>query len=592
MPDAAKPRRPSKRLPFLAGLGAILALVLIAQTQLGAMPVTGDEPEYIYRALSVWLNGNFHLPMNHFAAALPDLAPLVARGFTPISGHPVLMSILAAPLTGLFGITGARAVSVLCALIALTTLASLLRTRFTTTITLLTTALIAFTFPVVAYTHLFYTEMMLMALITTSLALAQRSPGPNLTFTSLCASLCAVLLPFIHIRAAPLAAALACIIFLPLLKPQRRHTLIPVTAIFLAGGALFLWHQFTLFGHLVAGASATFHPSLIHAPGRLVIQLTDFRHGLLSINPACIPAIAGLLIGLRNRSRLARQACLLLLAYVPPMIWGTASESYPARFWTPVMPVLGIGFAFWLARTRTLPARIAGAILALIALLNTKDLLHNNFAFLGNQMAGLTWDESFPFHDRFNIAGFLPWDSFNYTDAGMNPALALDHSVMLHATLFCTTLIAAFIIAALSETRRWTGWLPLAALAPLFVISAMRPLAAENLAVTSTSHHTILTLRCPAPVRLVRILSPQRPKMIPPDFPSALTITTRSTTNTLSSWHAPFAPVIAIPHGTYTAITLTPTGNTQGPWKSVQFAVMTAGYRMTRCPKQYPSSHS
>ena len=82
---------------FGLGLVVLLSVLFLLQFGLRQMPITGDEPGYMYTSLSVATAGDFSLPMAQFAQAMPRFADLVRDGFTPIAGHPVLMSVLGAP---------------------------------------------------------------------------------------------------------------------------------------------------------------------------------------------------------------------------------------------------------------------------------------------------------------------------------------------------------------------------------------------------------------------------------------------------------------------------------------------------------------
>lgn len=574
----------NKNSLFFWGVIFLLLAIIIVQLYLTDMPVTGDEPGYIYKALSFWHTGGFHMPMSQFALEMPQFQSLVATGANLGAEHPVVMSMIAAPLAGLFGVDGVRSLSVLCGLASVVAMACLMRREFGAKIALLSTGFVIFTFPALPYTHLFYTEMMMMMLVAESWALGRRG-GRN---CALLAVLCALLLPFIHIRSAMLSPTLVLFAVFPLWQQRDWRGLAAAACLCGLGGGLFLLQQFVLFGQLVAGASATFEPSLGGAFTRFSVQLVEFRHGLLTVNPACILAIAGLVLGFWRRSSLAAQAGVILLLYVPLMIWGTASESWPARFWTPVMPVMAVGMGLWLAYARGAPARTAGAILVLAAFLNSLILLRYNGSFLNNRFSDLSADAYSPFRNHFDIAGLLPWDSFDFTIVGIDPVPALDERLLIRAMAFCIVLLLAFVINGLIRTQReakWTTWLPVAALLPLFVAAAMRPVPSSTVAISCENRAVVLNFSCPAPVRLIRIMAPVRALMVPPAYPSGLEIAAAQAGDGLTeSWRAPFAPVLGIPAGRYRSIRLTAFGSgADGVWKQADFIAMTAGLRSLRC---------
>ncbi|GBR03580.1 hypothetical protein AA21952_1098 [Acetobacter oeni LMG 21952] len=548
------------------------------------MPVTGDEPEYIYRALSFWHTGGFRMPTSRFAQEMPEFQGIVSNGFMPIPGHPVVMSVLASPFVGLFGTGGRRVVSVICALTSVLSLACLLRPVFGSARALLVTGFVMLTFPVLPYTHLFYTDMMMMALLAASWTLGRQ----NRTNAVLAGVFCALALPFVHIRASLLAATLISFAAIHLWKRRDQTGLIAGAGLCLLAGGLFLWHQFALFGHLVAGADAVFTPRTATVFDRFMVHLTEFRHGLLTVSPACLLAVAGLVIGAWRRSVLAIQALVLLGVYLPPMIWGAEAESWPARFWVVVMPAMAVGMAFWLTAVRGLPARLAGAGLMLVSILNAAILLQHNSKFLDNRLALMTADTDFPFHDRFDIAGLMPWDSLDFIIFKMDTAPELNEKLLTHAAWFWSALLVAFVLNGLLRFGKISGittWLPVFGLLPLIFAATMRPVAASAVSITRNANAVSLNFRCPADVRLIRLLSPSRIQMIPPTYPQGLDVTTIQTTDgQTTTWAAPFAPVVGVPPGHYRTIRLTAHGEgANGIWTSGEFVALAAGIRRLRC---------
>lgn len=569
-----------KNRPFLLGLLGLCAALIAAQFPLRHMMITGDEPGYIYKSLSFLDTGGFSMPLARFGAEMPQFQWIVASGSYLGQGHPVFMSLLGAPLLGLFGIAGLRALSTLCGLIMLAALALMLRPRFGPAAALFAAGFSAFTLPVLAYTHLFYTEMMMAMLLAASWALG-RAEG---RVCALAAVACALLLPFVHIRAAPLAPVLAAFAVFPLWRRGDRRGVALALGLCALGAALFVLQQELLFGRLVAGAEATFPFTLSSAFARLSVQLTEFRHGLFTVNPACILALAGLALGLCRREGLAGQAALLLAVYVPPMVFGTASESWPARFWVVMMPALGVGLAYWLLAARGLPARASGALLLLFAFVNSLILLRHNDAPLLNRTGDLTGDSLFPLHNRFDIAGLLPWDPYDFEVQGMDPAPGLDAHLLHRAMFFCAVLLAAFIVNGLTG-RRWTGWLPVAALVPLFAAAAMRPVPPGLVTVSRAKDIVALHFACPAPVRLIRLMAPDRAHMFPPEYPAGLEVTALPAAGGPARiWHAPMAPVVAISAGTYRSVRLSAAGPAAGGiWLQEDFVPLTAGLSPLRC---------
>jgi hypothetical protein len=565
--------------------GGVLGLVLTTvalQFLLRGLVVTGDEPGYIYKALSFWHTGGFHMPPARFGLEMPGFEYLVRTNADLGSAHPVLMSMIGAPLAGPFGVAGVRWIPTLCAVVSIIAVSLLLRREFESWIALLATGFMVFTLPTLPYSHLFYTELPMLMLVAASWALG-RSGGRA---CALLAVLCALALPFVHIRSSLLSLALVGFASYPLWRRRDWHGLAAAACLCGLGAGLFAGQQIVLFGRLVAGATATFSPSFADALPRLAVQLVEFRHGLMVVNPACVLAIAGLVLGAWRRSALGVQGCTLLLCYVPPMIWGTASESWPARFWTPAMPAMAVGMAFWLAHVRGIPAKAAGAGLALTSLLNSFILLRYNGSFLEDRFGFLAGDQYSPLRDHFDIAGLLPWDSFDFTAFGIDPATALDERLLTRAGLFCLALVLAFVLNGLANQRwaKWSSWLPIVILLPLLTAMSMRPLPSEEMTMKQEDQAVVFDFSCQAPVRLIRIITPARALMVPPAYPSGLEIIAVRGDGSVRAWRAPFAPVLGLPAGQYRSIRLAASGiGAAGVWRQANFVTLAAGLRVRRC---------
>lgn len=572
----------------------IAAVVVIAVVQLLArhMPAAGDEPEYIYYAYSLLRHHDLSMPLAQFGRAFPDFATIPPVAFRQY-GHPVLVPLLASPLVGLLGTAGGRLFNEVVGLFGFVAVARMLAPIAGPTRSVLVALFVFTTFPVLAYLQVFYMEAAMMAVAAWSwlLGYSQRLRGLFLS-----ASL-AALLPFVHVRAAPIAAVLFALAVLGVPRIVRTPAgrvrgLAGMIGIAAVAGLVFLWHQHVLYGALVGGATATFRPSLTGYMPRLAVQLLSFRHGLLAVNPAMLTALAGLAVGLVRRSRPAIEAGLILVVYSMVFVWGTASESYPARFWVPVMPALAVGLATWMMAARSRAALAAGAVLAVLTLLNVAMFLTHQGAFLSNRTASITYDNMFRWFRVVDLASLFPWDSFDYAPRRVEPHLELDRLLLVSSGAASLLIVACFAIEATARrARRWMALLPAWALLVPLHGAVMRRLPSHAvLVVRTTDDRThqdsiLLTFCRPFDVRLLRYLGRPRELMGPPLYPAEFNIEAARDGGPLETLRAvPTSPVIAIPPGRYSAIRIWAPVGPGGPgWIAAPIEVLTAGLLQQGC---------
>jgi hypothetical protein len=290
------------------------------------------------------------------------------------------------------------------------------------------------TFPVVAYLHVFYADIAILAVIAWAWLLIQSGRPTGLV----AASAFAVTLPFLHVRMSLVAAWLVLLTMSSVLRGatrgrERAILVSGIACIPIAAFAGFIWHQEMMFHSLVGGSSTPIPITFMGYFQRLALQAVDFRHGLITYNPAMILAFPGLLVGITYRSRIAIEASGLLLLYSASFVWGLASESYPARFWVPAAPALAVGFGLWLSRAHSMSAYLAGAVLGIFSLLNLFIHILDQTAFLNNRQASLSYDGMFEVFPYLDLAGLFPWDAFNYADHLIKPHPELSFPILASA---------------------------------------------------------------------------------------------------------------------------------------------------------------
>lgn len=566
----------------MVAIGVIIIFYSLLQIRLIGMPSTGDEPEYIYRAISFWKTGGFHLPVSSFGAIFPRFQWLVNSRFSPIPGHPVVMSIMASPLAGVLGVAGLRSFSLFFTIFAFVSVVYLIKPYVGVGVSLISSFLMIFLLPGLAYSHLFYTDSTLMGLVAISWCLG-RASGSILPQIGV---LCALLLPFIHVRSSLVSAALVSFILVRSLHYRNYKSLLVSLAMTLVGGVLFLIHQYLLFGRLIDGASATFKPSFSGILPRVAVQTIDFRHGLLTVNPFAVVSFSGLIVAAIKRKQVALEGIIILAVYVPMMIWGTASESWPARFWVSVLPALAVGTGYALISLKGWVAKSAAGFLLLISVINSRILLHNNGKFLENRMGSLTYDEDFPWHNHVDFAPLLPWDQFNFEVFGINPALDIDYRLMTYVGLFFVFLFFLFLTNEFTKKRSFsmlTGCMSVAVIVGGLFFACMSPMKTTSYTLLKSNGDIVLSLNCASRVRAIRLLGSPRALMIPPAFPSEIIVKTVSETGEDKTWKAPMSPVIEMPWGVYKNIQIAGVGEKKYDlWKNLQIVPLTFGV-VRRC---------
>jgi len=526
------------------------------------LPVTGDEPEYVYYAYSFFVRHDFAMPVATFFAAFPRLAGIPPENLQG-HGHPVLLSILGSPFVGYLGIPGARLFSVGCGLVGFVAIRRLIAGFAGINIATLVSLFIFVTFPVLAYLHLFYTDMTIMAVVAWAWLLIQSSRSASL----LIATALAVTLPFLHIRMSLVAAWLVLLVVASALRKTARgrvRLIAGVACIAAAALAGFVWHQYVLFGSLIGGASTPEPVSFVGYFARLALQALDFRHGLITYNPAMILAFAGLVIGVVSRSRLAIEGSGLILIYSVCFVFGAASESFPARFWVPGMPALAVGLGLWLRHARSVSAYLSGGLLGAMSLLNLAVYLRDPVAFLGNRQASLTYDNLFDVFPYLDLAGLFPWDGFNYAAHGVEPHPEISLPILAGASAVAVLLVAAFVLeAVMRRGRRLVALLPPIVLLVPFWYALMRPVPASAVQVVRSGGDnqqpgTILIRFCkPIDAALIRFFGQPRALMRPPSYPNELLVEGSSDgINFHVVERYPMSPVIVLPREPLQAIRL------------------------------------
>jgi hypothetical protein len=356
----------------------------------------------------------------------------------------------------------------------------------------------------------------------------------------------------------------------PELRAMRVRLIVGSFAAALLAAVLFAGYQITLFGSLIAGATAPEPFSLTRLPHRLAIQLFEFRHGFLTNNPAMLLGFIGLAAGAYRGHRLAREGLFLFVLYLPFVV-GAASEAMPARFWVAVMPILIAGFALWFDQARNISSWAVAVPLIFVSVQLTALLVQDPGLFLANRQSSFTYEYLYR-RGMGNVyfAPFLPWETY---------AVPVPHEPenmsISYAFLIGTAAFAALAVAGLSRRRivqLSANGAALGCLAWFAAVYSARPIdgtlfsTAVNV-MPDKRHEVVVTFATPQSPRVITFS--EHAPWYPPAFPNELHVQALDTRD--HSWipveSVPTRPVIGLQRGSpVQAIRIVESEPTSGLW--------------------------
>jgi hypothetical protein len=364
----------SGRLPPLRlGSRALFAAASAVYLLLGVyyargLRVSGDEPHYLLMTQSLLREGDLDLRDN-FARAdyreyLPELpGPHYAaprQDGRPYPGHSPGLPVLLAPAYAVGGRLACVALMALCAGL-LTAQIHRLAERQTS---VGPAAFFAWTAaagpPVLFYAFHLYTEVPSALALVVCLGLLLEPGAP---WRAGLAGLLAAALPWLHLKMAPAAVALALVAVVR----QRGAARVAFVAVAAVMAMAFLGYYAWVFGHptplaVYGGVPRDMNGSALLALGGLVL---DRSFGLLMVAPVFLLAVPGL-VGLARRGGWPH--LLVGAAVVAPLVgwrmwWG--GQCPPARFLVPLVPLLAVALAVRAAATPRGLTRWRWALVAL-----------------------------------------------------------------------------------------------------------------------------------------------------------------------------------------------------------------------------------
>lgn len=347
-----------------------LVLFAVALAVLDAWGITtvqleGDEPHYLVVTQSIVRDGDFDVRNNyeeeHYLEYFPRRLSLDAlRGHAVrvgerwYPGHGIGLSVLAVPFFALGGRVGVVALQSLATVAGLAVMWSLLRRRgFPPEAAILATLVAGFTLPVVSQAAQIFPEPLTFLLVALALRAALAAQLTRWDLAGLVASL--ALLPWLHVKYLALAGALLLAVALVRHRRRDRVALATATAALLASCAALALVSYRWYGALlpVAGYARDERAFFSAAPGLGLVAVFFAQHyGLFFASPVYLLSLAGLVLLWRRDRRLAVVLALVFASVYLPLgiyrVWSSAVSS-PARYLTPVVPVLAVGIAAVLA---------------------------------------------------------------------------------------------------------------------------------------------------------------------------------------------------------------------------------------------------
>ncbi|MGH9120065.1 MAG: hypothetical protein ACRD0A_20015 [Acidimicrobiales bacterium] len=328
-----------------------------------------DEPQYLLSALSLWEDGDLAIDdelaaerwRDFHEAALPEQTRPLDDGRRLSPHDPLLAVVLAAPV-GLGGWLGAKlAMAAMAGLLAAVLVWVAVR-RFTVPVAVAGLTVLAFSLaaPLVVYGAQIYPELPAALVVTIAIAALT---GPLRRRGLAVLWLAVVVLPWLSVKYAPVAAGLALIGFVMLVRRGRWRAAVVGAAILAGAGLAYVgfhravyggWTVYAAGDHFVGGelTAAGSSPNYGGRSVRLVGLLTDRVFGLLAWAPGWLLAVPAVAAVLRRRPH--GWAAIVVPAAVGWLVATFVALTmhgywWPGRQVVVILPALVLATAWWLA---------------------------------------------------------------------------------------------------------------------------------------------------------------------------------------------------------------------------------------------------
>ena len=373
-----------------------------------------DEPQYLLTALSLWEDGNLDISdelaerryREFFAAELPVQTSERADG-RQFSPHDPLLSVLLAVPVGVGGWVVAKiALAFLAgALAALLVWVAVRRFDVPVLLAGAGATLAGASPPLAVYGHQVYPEILAALALLGGVAIAT---GPLRPHALVGLAAIVTTLPWLGVKYVPVAAALAVVVLVQLIRQRRPGAAAALTGGLALSGAVYLLAHRLLWGSWTVYATGDHfeqtgefsvvgvQPDYVGRSLRLVALLSDRAFGLVPWQPVwllAVPAL-GALIAWRGRALPGH----IRAAIIAPLLAGWAVATWPALtmhgFWWPgrqvvaVLPLAALAVLWWIGRV---VPRLQPVALVLAAL----GVVHLAALLIDGWVGEITWVVSF-----------------------------------------------------------------------------------------------------------------------------------------------------------------------------------------------------
>lgn len=486
--------------PILPFLYIILALWAIHVFFIERLNFTGDEVRYVAYSLGIFNGQGFHpsdaIWQQMLGKMIKDFPiPVSPAGHSDPLIHSVAYPIMGSLAVFSHGLEGARWFSFMIATLGLMILFVALQKCFNQRTSFMAIISIAFACPLIFYMRLFFSEILLFFCNCMVVYFFLSNKHKNTRF-AFWAALGFCFLPFIHVKLSMEAAIAYVILFISLrkygMRPGRQVALLCMTACVFG---LYLVYNYSLFGKAIGGGNPAFPMSLLAIPDRILVNLFDMRHGLITNAPHMLLSLIGLILAWRDNDPRIRILIALFSAYFFTMLWANGSEAYAARNWTAAMPFLALGFARWAHENTTINYVCAVPIFLLSFCLFCVTLKFPS-AFLDSRNYSVPYDKLFETLPFLHFGYLLPYDFLDHEGAKLNASLALGLSILAVSSVYAWGQI----------TARWTGLiLQVLVLVTIVYFSLVEEVDSADMFITHDQEHYYADLKFDGPRHLAFI---------------------------------------------------------------------------------------
>jgi len=348
--------------------------------------------------------------------------------------NSVYLPTLLSPIALVSGLWGLRAATLVAGLIGLFYLFRLCRRCSDQYSAVLGVAVAGLTIPLLPYLHLFYMETYIFTLICCGWERLQKRDRP--IGGDLITAIVLLAIPFVHLRASFIAAALYLLLLYQLYSDGKTKRALVFVALAAASLLTLLALNQTIYGS-ISGPIVGKLPPPSQWFSYFSMQLFNLHHGLFAYAPVWLLGIAGLLSGTARGSTLVRQGLVLAAIAAATSVGRDAGESWPARYWIPLIPMLAVGFsAWWDVARRPLP-RLVAMLLIGFTLANTFMFFRVPNDFLENRASTKTYQTLFDKFGHLNFGVVLP------VVANDEPNLAAAQNLAILSGVFILLLVMA-----------------------------------------------------------------------------------------------------------------------------------------------------